>query len=466
MVKSLSSYFEDDINNELDVPLIECVFLSIRALYAKNSELAIECLEFLHGNLEHDKAQVRLLAFTGLVSASECFSIQSESFIEWCDNKLNQLSELVGVKFEKEDPRLDLLYVVVSLNHVDPYVFKDENTTRDIWPRELLISNLFKQLDSIQTEQLEFYQMWLQIEEREKNRKNASGSIVLLIHINLNISIFKSMSELNELVFILTQYDSDLRLETFNIDEICVFLKRGLKEVWCIRLIEKAMKNSENLDRTFLEQLSASICARFDANFIHRLFNSIALIDDLKAFESLLDFCSTPSGDHGKKTIRLDDVWLRNLRCSTTTEFRNLLQVKHLCDNFASTKANREQMGIMFGLILDMINKKEDPWTFEQLSELILAIKSREHVKHSAVESALDLLRVIAYYELSSLKYAECLEIFKETDPLKNLNVFVVANKFQQKVKFSQFSSMFYSYFYEIKYSNDLKFKIQTEKLK
>lgn len=407
--------------------------------------MAIDCLEFLQANLEQDNAQVRVLAFTGIVLATECFPIEAEFFTKWCDDKLSQLFDLVGVKFDQQtkQQRLDLLYVVVALNHVDPDVFKNEKTSA-VWPRELLIGNLFKQLSfRLETEQLEFYQLWLQIEEK---KKQPIASIVLLIHLNLNISIFESISDLNEVLFVLTQYEASdsMRLDELNIDEMCVFLRWGLKQNWCLGMIEKSMRNLASFDRMFLEQLAQRVCSQFNAQFIHRLFNSITVIDDFKAFESLLEFCSS-TRDQQKKSM--DDLWLRNFRCSTVTEFRSVLQVKHLCDHFASMWANQEQMGIMFGVLLDLLNKKEDRWTFEQLGELIQAIKERHQqpVKRSGevAQLTIDLLRVISHYELSSLKHAECLEIFQKADPLENLSVLVISNKFNQKVTFFTFIFVF-----------------------
>ena len=96
------------------------------------------------------------------------FSILSKYFMEWCSDKVQVLSTLTEMEF-KEDEHLDLLYVIVSLKFFDQSVFEKD---RDVWHRELLISNLFQELDPCSdTDKLTFYNILLQIESTRINSK-------------------------------------------------------------------------------------------------------------------------------------------------------------------------------------------------------------------------------------------------------------------------------------------------------
>ena len=419
VIEKVSIYFDQqNINETFEVTLIECIFLSIRYPDQMNEDLNLKCLEFLANNLENENGQVRALSFAGISLASSIHSYEIPFFTEWCKVKLDELSKLAAVDFNDYKQRVDLLYVIASLRHIDLDVFKSVENS-ELWPRELLTSNLFRQLEPCaDSEKINFYEIWLQIEENQSFNSN-----VLLLHINLNISTFKSLKEINELLCVLNKNKSNLKLNELNIDDLTALLQQRIKQDWCVGLIEGLLQNKETFSRTYLGQLATNICQKFEVRFIQTLFDSLSLIDDLKAFESLLEFCSV-----NLMNKMSGDFLIKNVRCQSVNSFHNLLKVKHLCDNFDSSLISQEQTGILFGLLLELLNKNH--WEFEQLNEMLLTIKKNQK---KAAQFTIDILRMISFYDLSSMKYKECLNILKEEDPLKHLNKIVVENKFHQK---------------------------------
>lgn len=418
-------------DNDLLVIFIECLFLSVGTLATHNVSLTVEVLKLFEDLLEHECGQVRALAFAGLSLTSNRF--ESKYFQTWCQQKLDTITEKTNIVFT-DNQRIDILYVLVILKYVDLDVFKN-NKNRNVWHRELLISNLFKLLEtSSDFDKQDFYEQWLQFEDKQSIK-----SIALLVHITLNVTIFKSLNEITETLFVLNNSNlaaTDLNIHQLNIEDMSNLIKKDFKQDWSVCLIESALQDKDAFDKTFIEKLARNVTEKFKASFIKKLFKSIEIIDDLKAFESLLEFCSTAMSVNHKP----EDVLLSDVHCKNVSELKSLLQVKQLCDNIATSSTDKDQVRILFGLLLDLIQKKREEefeegssWTFEQLNEFIKCIKQNQS-KRMASQLTIDLLRIISYYGLSPMKYDECLKIFKTQEPLKYLNILVVENKFNQKV--------------------------------
>ena len=102
------------------------------------------------------------------------------NFDEWCESALNNLSKQIGIQIEKNKDYLDILEIVVSVKFIDMNVFKENK--RDVWKRELLVSNLFEIFNANKSEQSDFYTNWLSLEE--KFRYHKSTKLLSLIKCN------------------------------------------------------------------------------------------------------------------------------------------------------------------------------------------------------------------------------------------------------------------------------------------
>lgn len=409
---------------ELLVALTECIFLSMPYLVYIDSELFQKCLKVLETNLYHECVLIRVLSYAGLALAVDQFLIESIIFKERCNDLLDVLSKLVKVQLTQEE-RSDFVYIILSLQHVDFGVFRK---SKEVWYRELLISNIFEQLEPCSdTEKLEFYSLWLQVEE--KHRSKFRG-IVFLFHISLNISLFKSLEQVNEILFIFRQSITIQNFHEMTFCDLKMLFQCNFKHNWCMSMILHSLKNIKDIDQTYLECLVTTLCTHFEASFIQKLFDSIEFIDDLNAFESLVEFCS-----HKKASKSLKNLMLRSVKCSSVSELMSLLQIEDLCDSITSSSPNKEEQAVLYGLLHDMLKKQapgDSSWSFKQLNEMVSAARQHQD-RRTLVQNLISLLQLIFFLKLSPVKYKECLEIFKAPDALKKLNKLIVENKFQQR---------------------------------
>lgn len=436
VTKKLLTLILETIDTELLIVLAECIFLLMPYLAGMDKQLFSICLKTLEYHLDHKHALVRVLSFAGLASAAKLdtdhFTIELNFFKKWCSEKLTELPQLGEVEIT-EGECLDLLYVIVSVKSIDLDVFKEN---KKVWYRELLIANLFQELQPCSdTEKLDFYSMWLQIEckyEREFT------SIAFLFHLSLNSTLFKSLKQVNEVLFVVSQSSNQSishskfppDFHKLNFYDLRMLFQHDLKQNWCMGLIDRCLKYRNDFDKVYLKQLAKRLCTNFEASFIQKLFESIDLIDDLNAFESLIEFCSSRKTDKVLKKFMF-----RTVRCSCVNDLKSLLQVEDLCDIVTSASSNSELASVLYDLLCDILKNKHgkgNKWTFEQLNEMIRTIKEHQDTV-TIIPNTINLLQTISFYELSPIKYKECLEIFKATDALKNLNRLIVENKFHQK---------------------------------
>lgn len=415
-------------DTELTVALTECIFLSIPYLVHIDSDLFVKCIEALEYKLDHEYVSVRVLSYAGLSLVANQFSIESSFFNEWCSNLLEELSKLANVQFTQEE-RQELIYVILFLKYIDFSVFKKN---REVWHRELLISNLFQQLEPCSdTEMVEFYSRWLQVEE--KHQSQVKG-LIFLFHLSLNISLFESLKQVNELLFIIQQSTTIPNLLEMTVYDSTMLFQCNLKQNWCMDMICCSLRNMSDIDQVYVKRLVATLCKDFEAEFIQKLFDSVTYIDDLKAFESLVEFCSR---------IRANRILVnfmnRSVRCSSVSELMSLLQIEDLCDNIISSSksSNTEQQAlVLYGLLRDMLKKKGSGdrcgWTFEQLNRLVCIAKQNQD-QRTVVQSIINLFQLISFFALPSVKYEVCVEIFEKLDALKLLNKMIVENKFHQR---------------------------------
>ena len=422
VIENLLTLSSQKMEADLIITVIECIFLSLPYLFRLNFQTALQSLSLLETHLEHNCVLVRVLSFAGLSLASDYFSIESKFFTNWCYEKIKELSNLTNVEFN-EGEYLDILYVIISLKSIDLDVF---HKPRDVWHRELLISNMFHELGPCaDTEKLDFYNLWLQIEEKQFPEFQ---SIAFLFHLNLKIHLFnKSLLQVNEVLFILNQSESVPLFYEYTNDELILYFQQELKEAWCMKLIECSI-NAE-IDQAYLKQLTKLLCANFSADTIQLLLNCILCIDNLKEFESLIEFCSEK-----KDRQKLEKCLLKKVQCSNMNDFKNWLEVEYLCYHFASPSANVDQLNILYSLFREMLtkNKRDKNWSFEQLNSMVVTIKTYQ-VGKCIIQIALEAFQVISFHQLSPAMYTECVEILKEPDSLKNLNILVVKNKFCNK---------------------------------
>ncbi|CAF0762503.1 unnamed protein product [Brachionus calyciflorus] len=384
--------------------LVECIYNAL-----KTCNLPDICLKLLEENIENQNELVRSFSFKGLRTATTEQKYNSEFFNNWCAKKLEYFSLIFNIKLSSTKSYLDLLEVILSLSSVDLSVLKKH--PENLWPRELIVSNLFLYFRSSDEEQLNFYSNWFPIENKFK-----SISIRILILIQQKKSFFNSLSQINEIFVFIKNWTYKYIMSSIN-NELTPY--KSLKLKWCKDLIES---KTNNLNNEYLVKLAEILCERVSIKFIEKLFQSISAIDNLKEFESLIDFCV-------EKDIKNDDLCFRDVG---VYDFKKLIEVRHICNTLKSGLNNGKSSdtSVLFNLLFNLIKKN---WKFDQLLlfiELIKNFRSKDLVKN-----CIDFLSIIHQYNLGSSKYNQYLNILTESktimDLLKSMNKLSVENNFQ-----------------------------------
>ncbi|CAF1444874.1 unnamed protein product [Adineta steineri] len=399
-------------DNELSILplLIESIFYAL-----KGYRLSENCITFLENNLDHDDQCIRSFSFKGLRSISIGNGYKSELFEDWCNSILENLSN-VGVKIEKVNTYLDLLEVIVSLEFIDLDVFKKNN--KDVWTRELIISNLFQHFKVTEIEQINFYSHWFTIQEKFNYQK----SVKMLNLIMQKILNFKSITEIVD-TFICVQSRLYNDVITILSNHECPY--DTLKKDWCMEMMKNRLLRKE-IDENYLNELCEGICAKFNIQFIENMFKCISRIDNLREFEDVIKFCSS------NKNLNLDDLCFQNVDIN---QFKNLLEAKHIC-NKIDTLYNEKQSykDLLFNNVCRLLKKK---WTFDQLNELTKSFNLMK--SNRKLENYINILELINQYNLSSSQYNKCIQLIRESNTfiqlLKELNKMVIENNFQLKGK-------------------------------
>ena len=411
-IKNLSNRRATDV--ELLGLVIKCISSSVDLV----NEVPIDCLKLLESHIEHTNEFIRSCSFKGLFAAytkynhtSATYTYNSDAFRSWCDKKLEALSKLVDKDLRPTAIYLDYLELVSSLSSIDLDVFKSQ--PREVWKRELLVSSLFTRLQPNHAEKISFYTTWFEIE----NKFEYIPSIKVLRHLHDRVSIFQSMNELNDTVSIIKELDLNTVVDRLRRD-LDPFM--SLRIEWGISHIMRILRNKEEISISYIESLAERMLLLLDLKLAQQIFQSVVAIDNLKAFEALVDFCYV-------ENVKVDDVCFENVE--SVRDLQSLIQVKHICNHVQSSAESTNWN--LFNLMFSLIKKN---WTYDQLLKLIdtcqLNLARSEQV-------VIDAFKVIDYFKLSSMKYELCLETIRHskhaTDLLQNLNQLAVENSFQEK---------------------------------
>ena len=175
----------------------------------------------------------------------------------------------------------DLFQVVWSLNGVDLGVFK--LIGKDLWRRELILSDLFEQFNADKEDKRKFYNHWFRLKDSIEIDK--SLEILCLIHQRRN-----SFETFQEIIDTLVHV-SHLNLEAI-ISKLHNYFNpyKSCKIEWCLIKIKEKLSN-RNVGEEHLKRISKTL-AQLDTQFIHKLFATIPNIQEIDIFMELIKFCS------------------------------------------------------------------------------------------------------------------------------------------------------------------------------
>ncbi len=398
------------LNSDILALVIKCICNSVELIIVPTN-----CLKLLENSIEHKNELIRSCSFKGLKMAVNKYkNYNFDIFNNWCDNKLKELSKLTNMNFTPTKKYLDYLEILTSLNSIDLEVFKSQ--PQKVWKRELLISSLFKYFQPSDSEKMMFYTSCLEITDKFKY----IDSIKILVHLHDRISTFESINEINETLVIMKDFDLNTILNTLRRDLVPF---QSLRFKWCIENILKILKNKEEINRNYIENLADKMLLLLDLRLIEQIFHSILSIDNLKAFESLIDFCFV-------ENVKVNDISFENVE--SVRDLQSLIEVKHICNYLQSTENNNNWD--LFNLLFNLMKKN---WSYEQLMQLTQTLKNTN--LRRPIQDTIDALKIIEYFKLTSMKYEEYLAVILNskhtTELLKNLNRLAVENSFQEKGK-------------------------------
>ncbi len=418
----------NNVLNKNDTSIFELTSLiqAINAAFKPKIQVPNVCLTLLVVNLENNDDVIRSISFKALRIIKDdkryITNDMCKTFDKWCESALNNLSKQIGIQIEKNKDYLDILEIVVSVKFIDLNVFKENK--RDVWKRELLVSNLFEIFNANKSEQSDFYTNWLSLEEKFRFHKSTK----LLSHIKCNQ--FHSFDQIIELISIMLEtpkYDDIIQI--LNSNEKCLY--SSIKQEWCMNKIRFYFaNNASHIKKTYLKKLVETFCFKFKVNFIIKLLNCIKSIDNLREFEHLIDFCS-------KENIKESDLTYENLQLN---ELKRLLEVNALCNQIEQKfKKVQECLNNTF---LTLLSKD---WNFNQLSSLVASFKLNKH--YNKQHSLIDALNVIRKYNIMSSNFEKCKQILDEASSLKQcieeFNKLAIENNFQLEGKIKDVSELF-----------------------
>ena len=336
-------------------------------------------------------------------------------FYDRYDLLIERLAHRVNVKVEKSHDYMELLEITSSVKFFDKTVFTKRE--RDTWKRELLVSSIFESFNVFKIDQIHFYTRWLVVEEKFQYHESCHIlKLILRSDFDSFVQIMELISMMPELTFdeithILSVYGPEL-FEAFKHD-------------WCIKKINKYVSKKAVYSTNYLSKLVDKLCSCFDVTCISKMFSCIKLVDNLRAIENLIDFCSHENID--LKDMVFENVELDELTC--------LIKIKHLC-KCVKSQPESELEEIRFLKIVKRINS--DGWSFVQLRELVTSFDLPR--PFNRFQNLLHILSTIQNYNLSSSTHFEkCLQILIDansfTDIIKQLNSLAIESHFQRQEK-------------------------------
>jgi len=300
--------------------LVECICNEILFNNRTPPEVSMKLLVIMLLIESHGNKRTHSMVFRALRKSK----YQAELFKDCCILKLKGLSRSGGIEelsVQKEED-LDVLEVAVSLSYID---FKVFTVDRKLWKRELFASNLFHEFKASQTEQMNFYRNWRQIEDKFGRER----STTLLALIQQRILSFESLEQING-TFLFFIYEISRIEIAVNILENELLPLKSPTKMWCRELVKNGLKGSaaQGINREYLNELAEKMSnAKFDVTFV--LFKSISIIDDLRTFESLIEFCT----DNELTEKDIECINVDGMSASDAeSDLRRLKSVKFICE--------------------------------------------------------------------------------------------------------------------------------------
>jgi len=228
----------------------------------------------------HDHV-IRGYSFGILRAAAKADRNCEEVFIRYCLTLRENLMRNWNVDLSATKDYVDLLETVVSVSFLDVQVFT--NKDKNVWKRELLISDIIERFQVSKVSQIYFYKSWFSAEKTFGFDK--SCKILLLIQ----KCQFDSVSEIIDLIEMIQDLyiyqDAEQLLIIYSPNPFQAVLQE-----WTMTKVQECLINKD-VNLAFLRQLAAKLCQSFDAHFIKRLFQHLQKIENIRAFQDFINFC-------------------------------------------------------------------------------------------------------------------------------------------------------------------------------
>jgi hypothetical protein len=281
-----------------------------------------------------------------------------------------------------------------------------------------LLSDLLARFKISDGEKFNFYKNWLDIEQNKQFQEGKSEKMLKLLGRNQN-STELSFNHLNDIV----KFLPNLEFKTANnilLNSTNQFL--DFKQKWTEKLLNQRFIN-QKINSDYLEKLASNINKKFSTPVVDKLLHSIAIIENLREFELLLDFAEA---NH----VKASDLYLQN---TSVNELKRSLEIKFL-GNQIQKSVDRYKLANTLDRILD---KK---WTFKQLDKIFSNLKFSNTIEKSVREQNLiQVLEILDQYKISQINYDKVLTALSNSpeDWSKEVNKIAVYNNFQEigKVK-------------------------------
>ncbi len=376
------------------------------------SQLPDACLQIVKDNVGNEDERVRGFAFGIMRRDVTCKSI----LIDYCKIIVTSVMAKVGgtLQLQPDEDLLDLLETIVSVRYLDTQVF--EETKRLEWRTELLLSDVCAALKaqnarSLPMHKVQVYTSWLSV--REKFTAIESVELASLIH----KCSFQDHGDLIELLSMIPDLDFDETRRTLLTHRSTP--SEAMKSHWTRKKLN--LRLSKAVEQTYSKKLIKKLCTHFSCDCIGGILDRIETIENLFAFEDILEFCL-------KESISADAIL--GGKVGSLKELRHSIECKYLHRLARPKTAEKE---VKFARISRGL--KEIGWTFEHLRDFVQTFVSIGY----GFENMSSFLNTILSYSLAPSNLERCKDILEKSrdfeDVMKNLNGLVVENHFQSEGK-------------------------------
>lgn len=386
--------------------LFEAMFYTI-----KFTDLPDTCISVVLQNIDCQDRVIRSYSF-GIFRALSKKKSYERLFLDYCDQLRWNLKSNWQIDLPASKDYLDLLEVAVSVAFLDVEVFKTKE--RSVWKREIIISDIFEHFKVSYVEQVHFYKSWFEIEKKLGYHK--SCKILSLIQ-KCEFGLFEEVLELSQILldFEFNQLQHSLMIYIPN-----PFM--NMKQEWSMVKIQKCL-SKKGINLNYSWQLAEKLCKQLSVKFIKILFGSLQDIDNIRAFESLIDFCT-------EEEIDLTSILTKSESILQLDDLRNAIEVRQAC------KHSKNPLGVSkieektFAQVYKQL--KLNKWSFNQLRNLIQSFKHQ-------FSNLLLLFNTLLMYQVPPSQFEEIKTMFDSTmtfcEIILMVNKVAIENRFQREGK-------------------------------